>query len=200
MKCIPAFAAPEVAVQPEARRQRIHSSNTVSEWCQEIIQTAVNMDFKIGARDWCYVLENTGSFTKGQFDAAEKLIQVTAARTVICRLISAPSTRAVRPRQCRKLLTSHFGRRRSRRHHRAHRGRASRLRAAFRVLGKPRVLCRDGSRENRLVQPVRGTDRGISRSADQYWRLVRREQPRRNNTAVCLLGAARQEMRTAALC
>ena len=32
------------------------------------------MDFKIGARDWCYVLENAGSLTKGQFDAAEKLI------------------------------------------------------------------------------------------------------------------------------
>ena len=46
----------------------------LSEWCQEIIRAAETMDFKIGARDWCYVLEKAGSLTKGQFDAAEKLI------------------------------------------------------------------------------------------------------------------------------
>jgi hypothetical protein len=45
----------------------------LSEWCR-IIQTAASMDYKIGARDWCYVLEVAGSITKGEFDAAEKLI------------------------------------------------------------------------------------------------------------------------------
>src|SRR5262249_12398565 len=33
---------------------------------------------KIGARDWCYVLEVAASITKGEFDTAEKLI--TACR------------------------------------------------------------------------------------------------------------------------
>jgi hypothetical protein len=50
----------------------------VSEWCQEIIRIAGTMDYKIGARDWCYVLEVAGSLTKGEFDTAEKLI--TACR------------------------------------------------------------------------------------------------------------------------
>ena len=36
------------------------------------------MDYKIGARDWCYVLEAAGSLTKGEFKVAEKLI--TACR------------------------------------------------------------------------------------------------------------------------
>jgi hypothetical protein len=45
-----------------------------TEWCQEIIRVAGAMDYKIGARDWCYVLEVVGSITKGEFDAAEKLI------------------------------------------------------------------------------------------------------------------------------
>jgi hypothetical protein len=44
------------------------------EWCQEIIRVADTMDYKIGARDWCYVLEFAGSLTKGEFDIAEKLI------------------------------------------------------------------------------------------------------------------------------
>ena len=44
------------------------------EWCQEIIRVADTMDYKIGARDWCYVLEVAGSLTKGEFDTAEKLI------------------------------------------------------------------------------------------------------------------------------
>jgi len=50
----------------------------VSEWCQEIIRIADAMDYKIGARDWCYVLEVAGSLTKGEFDVGEKLI--TACR------------------------------------------------------------------------------------------------------------------------
>jgi hypothetical protein len=33
---------------------------TLAEWCQEIIRVADTMDYKIGARDWCYVLEVAG--------------------------------------------------------------------------------------------------------------------------------------------
>jgi hypothetical protein len=46
----------------------------LTEWCREIIRVADTMDYKIGARDWCYVLEFAGSLTKGEFDAGEKLI------------------------------------------------------------------------------------------------------------------------------
>lgn len=50
----------------------------LSEWCREIIRIADTMDYNIGSRDWCYVLEVAGSLTKGEFDAGEKLI--TACR------------------------------------------------------------------------------------------------------------------------
>jgi hypothetical protein len=56
-----------------AAAREVYERN-LSEWCREIIRTAATMDYKIGARDWCYVLEVAGSITKGEFDAAEKLI------------------------------------------------------------------------------------------------------------------------------
>jgi hypothetical protein len=60
-----------------AAAKDIHD-RALSEWCQEIIRIAGTMDYKIGARDWCYVLEVAGSLTKGEFKVAEKLI--TACR------------------------------------------------------------------------------------------------------------------------
>ena len=71
MKCGPLPTRKRGAQSAKAKEEY---ERALSEWCQEIIQTATKMDFKIGARDWCYVLENAGSLTKGQFDAAEKLI------------------------------------------------------------------------------------------------------------------------------
>ena len=71
MKCIPLPTRKRGAQSAEAKEEY---ERALSEWCRKIIQTAEQMDFKIGARDWCYVLENAGSLTKGQFDAAEKLI------------------------------------------------------------------------------------------------------------------------------
>ena len=71
MKCIPLPTRKRGAQSAEAKEEY---ERALSEWCREIIRTAEQMDFKIGARDWCYVLENAGSLTKGQFDAAEKLI------------------------------------------------------------------------------------------------------------------------------
>jgi hypothetical protein len=75
MKCIPLprrkRGAQSAAAEAEFER-------TCAEWCQEIIQVADTMDYKIGARDWCYVLEVAQSLTKGEFDIAEKLI--TACR------------------------------------------------------------------------------------------------------------------------
>jgi hypothetical protein len=71
MKCIPLprrkRGGQSVAAAAEFER-------VLAEWCQEIIRVASTMDYKIGARDWCYVLEVAGSLTKGEFDTGEKLI------------------------------------------------------------------------------------------------------------------------------
>jgi hypothetical protein len=71
MKCIPLPRRKRggQSVAAEAQFER-----TLTEWCQEIIRVAETMDYKIGARDWAYVLEVAGSITKGEFDKAEKLI------------------------------------------------------------------------------------------------------------------------------
>lgn len=75
MVCIPLPRRKRGAQSAEAKES---FEQQVSEWCQEIIRIAETMDYKIGARDWCYVLEVAGSLTKGEFDTAEKLI--TACR------------------------------------------------------------------------------------------------------------------------
>jgi hypothetical protein len=71
MKCItlPRRKRGALSAAAEAEFER-----ACAEWCQEIIRVADTMDYKIGARDWCYVLEVAGSLTKGEFDTAEKLI------------------------------------------------------------------------------------------------------------------------------
>jgi hypothetical protein len=58
MKCVPLPTRKRGAQSGEAKEEY---ERVLAKWCQEIIQTAANMDFKIGARDWCYVLENAGS-------------------------------------------------------------------------------------------------------------------------------------------
>lgn len=75
MACIPLPRRKRGAQSADAKDS---FEQQVSEWCQEIIRIAGTMDYKIGARDWCYVLEVAGSLTKGEFDTAEKLI--TACR------------------------------------------------------------------------------------------------------------------------
>lgn len=42
-------------------------------FCEAIIEIDRSLDFKIGARGWCYMLEEHG-LTKGDFDLAERLI------------------------------------------------------------------------------------------------------------------------------
>ena len=75
MKCPP---LPRRSRGAQSAAAKDAHDKALSKWCQEIIRVANSMDFKIGARDWCYVLENAGSLTKGEFDAGEKLI--TACR------------------------------------------------------------------------------------------------------------------------
>jgi hypothetical protein len=42
-------------------------------FCRLIVELSKGMDFKIGSRGWCYILEQHG-LTKGEFDRAEALI------------------------------------------------------------------------------------------------------------------------------
>ena len=45
----------------------------VAEFCNLILQIKSTMDFDVGSRGWCYILEHHG-LRKGEFGAAEKLI------------------------------------------------------------------------------------------------------------------------------
>jgi hypothetical protein len=71
MKCIP---LPRRKRGAQSAAAEVEFEQVCTEWCQEIIRVADTMDYKIGARDWCYVLEVAASITKGEFDTAEKLI------------------------------------------------------------------------------------------------------------------------------
>jgi hypothetical protein len=46
----------------------------VASWCALILEIKSSMDFSVGARGWCYILENHNALRKGDFDVAEKLI------------------------------------------------------------------------------------------------------------------------------
>jgi hypothetical protein len=71
MKCIP---LPRRKRGGQSAAAEAEFERALTEWCQEIIRVADTMDYKIGAHDWCYVLEVAGSLTKGEFDSGEKLI------------------------------------------------------------------------------------------------------------------------------
>ena len=43
-------------------------------FCRTITETKSTLDFEVSARGWCYILENKGIITKGDFDAAAQLI------------------------------------------------------------------------------------------------------------------------------
>ena len=56
----------------EARRDAYQSD--LREFCQRIQEIASTLDFSVGSRGWCYILENEGVISKGEFDRAERLI------------------------------------------------------------------------------------------------------------------------------
>jgi hypothetical protein len=64
---------------PQRRRGRQSAEAEVEyreqreRFCALILQINSTMDFKVGSRGWCYILEQHG-LTKGNFDAAERLI------------------------------------------------------------------------------------------------------------------------------
>jgi hypothetical protein len=58
--------------RPTPQQAEQHKAR-VKEFCRLIREIYSTMDFKVGARGWCYILERHG-LRKGQFDEAEKLI------------------------------------------------------------------------------------------------------------------------------
>jgi hypothetical protein len=58
--------------RPSAKAQAIYDGK-VEEFCQHLLEIQSGLDFKPGARGWCYILEEYG-LLKGGFDTAEKLI------------------------------------------------------------------------------------------------------------------------------
>jgi hypothetical protein len=43
-------------------------------FCDRILEIQSRLDFEVGSRGWCYLLEGEHIITKGQFDDAERLI------------------------------------------------------------------------------------------------------------------------------
>ena len=58
--------------RPSAKTQAIYDEK-VNEFCQQLLKIQSGLDFKASARGWAYILE-PGGLLKGDFDAAEKLI------------------------------------------------------------------------------------------------------------------------------
>ena len=73
------IAAAEADLLPKRRPGRqsdaavIEYEEKVAEFCSLILQIKSTMDFDVGSRGWCYILEHHG-LRKGDFGAAEKLI------------------------------------------------------------------------------------------------------------------------------
>lgn len=48
--------------------------NEVRRWCAAILEINSRLDFQVGSRGWCYVLEGKNLITKSDFDQAQRLI------------------------------------------------------------------------------------------------------------------------------
>ena len=72
-------AAQAIAGLPRRPRGRpsavaeVRYREEVAAFCRLILKIRSTMDFDVGSRGWCYILERHG-LRKGDFDAAEKLI------------------------------------------------------------------------------------------------------------------------------
>jgi hypothetical protein len=61
------------AADPSARAAEDYEID-LQEFCGWIIAKADALDFKVGSRGWCYILENEGIIAKGEFDRTQRLI------------------------------------------------------------------------------------------------------------------------------
>src|SRR5215813_6344204 len=46
----------------------------VRAFCAQMLEIESRLDFRVSSRGWCYILENEGVVRKGEFDAAQRLI------------------------------------------------------------------------------------------------------------------------------
>jgi hypothetical protein len=67
MNGLPRRCRPNAAA--EARYQE-----DLCQFCERILQIKSRLDFEVGTRGWCYLLEGDGVIKKGEFDDAERLI------------------------------------------------------------------------------------------------------------------------------
>ena len=58
--------------QSEAAKARYQAD--VEAFCEAMREINSRLDFKVSSRGWCYVLENEGGLSKGDFDRAQDLI------------------------------------------------------------------------------------------------------------------------------
>ena len=59
--------------RPGRQSAAAEAAEKVAAFCARILQIRSTMDFEVGSRGWCYILEQHG-LRKGDFDAAQKLI------------------------------------------------------------------------------------------------------------------------------
>lgn len=65
---------PEVRMgRPTAKSQALYDVQ-LQAFCEHLLKLRLTLDFIPSARGWCYYLEGLGAITKGQFDAAQRLI------------------------------------------------------------------------------------------------------------------------------
>jgi hypothetical protein len=69
-----------ISILPVTRRgrrsaaQQADYEQQLRRFAKHLLELEARFDFKLGARGWCYILEQQGSITKGEFDKAESLI------------------------------------------------------------------------------------------------------------------------------
>jgi hypothetical protein len=83
-------------------------------FCDRILKIVSGLDFRVSSRGWGYILENEGDITKGDLDAAEKLIN-DCRKSGDLRSTSVLSTRSGAPTGSTSISTTPMSRRRRRR-------------------------------------------------------------------------------------
>jgi hypothetical protein len=73
-------ATNSISILPVTRRgrrsaeQQADYEQQLQRFADHLLELDSRSDFKMGARDWCYILEQEGQISKGEFDKAEALI------------------------------------------------------------------------------------------------------------------------------
>ena len=65
------LSLPEIRSCPKSAEERARDHAAIERWCDAIIEIWRGLDFQVGTREWCYLLEPHG-LAKEDFDKAEK--------------------------------------------------------------------------------------------------------------------------------